>query len=132
MNLKPKSPRSSARSPAVKFSSHEDYIASVAPAAQDILRRVQRDVQASLPQAQPCISYSMPAYRLGRVFFYFAAFKNHLGVYPPVTDDAALVRELAPFRNAKGNLSFPYRDPIPYDLIVRVALALARQYGKGG
>jgi uncharacterized protein YdhG (YjbR/CyaY superfamily) len=70
----------------------------------------------------------MPAYRSGKVFFCFAAFKNHIGIYPPVHKDAALIRELAEYRNEKGNLSFPLTRPMPYELIGRVAVALATEY----
>jgi len=47
---------------------------------------------------------------------------------PPVTEDAALVKELAPYRGEKGNLSFPLNQPVPIDLIGRVAVALHREY----
>jgi uncharacterized protein YdhG (YjbR/CyaY superfamily) len=61
---------------------------------------------------------------------YFATFKNHLGIYPPVTEDAALIAELSRFRNEKGNLIFKFKEPIPYELIARAAAALARQYSR--
>ena len=70
----------------------------------------------------------MPAFRHTRIFLYFAAFKNHIGIYPPVTDNAALISETARFRGPKGNLSFPYSQPLPLELIGRVAKALAVQY----
>lgn len=95
---------------------------------QNILLQVQTLVEAALPRARRCISYSMPAYRDGKVFFYFAGFKNHLGVYPPVRADPQLIAELTPYRNEKGNLTFKYKEPIPYELIGRVAVALAREY----
>ena len=112
------------------FTSHEQYIAVAPEAVQKILLAVQAVVAAALPKAERCISYNMPAYRSGKVFFYFAAFKNHLGIYPPVQEDAALIRELSPFRNEKGNLRFTYEEPIPYELIRRVAVALAKEYAR--
>lgn len=113
-----------------KFVSHEEYIASMPGDVQEILLRVQALVEKALPKAQRCISYSMPAYRDGKVFFYFAGFKNHLGVYPPLKDDASLIAELAPYRNEKGNLTFKYKEPIPYELIGRVAVALSKEYAR--
>jgi uncharacterized protein YdhG (YjbR/CyaY superfamily) len=74
------------------------------------------------------MSYNMPTFKHERVFFYFAAFKKHIGIYPLVTQDAYLVQELAPYRGEKGNLSFPYGEPLPIELIGRVALALSREY----
>jgi hypothetical protein len=65
-----------------------------------------------------------------RTFFYCAAFKKHIGIYPPVTDDHRLILETAPFRGPKGNLSFLLNEPLPIELIGRVALALAAQYAE--
>ncbi len=110
------------------FASHEAYFAGVAPEARQLLVTIQTTVASLLPDAARCISYNMPAFRAKRVFFYFAAFKKHIGVYPPVTKDAALIHELAPYRGEKGNLSFPLREPLPIELIGRVALALHREY----
>jgi uncharacterized protein YdhG (YjbR/CyaY superfamily) len=112
-----------------KFTSHDEYIAAAHPDARVVLRRIQKIVKASVPQAVPCISYNMPAYKIERTFFYFAAFKKHVGVYPPVSDDVQVVTDLAPYRNERGNLAFPLASSTPYDLIERVALALACQYG---
>ena len=82
-----------------------------------------------MPGATACIGYNMPAYRLQRIFFYFAVFKHHIGVYPPLTQDAALIKETARYRGPKGNLSFPLNEELPLSLIGRVASALAVQYG---
>jgi uncharacterized protein YdhG (YjbR/CyaY superfamily) len=113
------------------FSSHEQYFMSVAPEARPRLEAIQAKVSGLLPQASRCISYSLPAFKGRRVFFYFAAFKKHVGVYPPVTQDAALLEELAPYRGPKGNLSFPLDKPLPIELIGRVAVALHREYECG-
>ena len=110
------------------FSSHEDYIAQAPEAVRAQLLAIQSTVEALLPQATRCIAYNMPAYRSQRVFFYFAAFKKHIGIYPPVTNDALLIEALAHHRGPTGNLSFALSEPLPLDLISRVALALHRQY----
>lgn len=102
----------------------DDYIACTAPEARDILRQIRATVSRLLPEASETISYRMPAFRRKRVFFYFAAFKNHIGVYPPVKGDDALRKDLEPYRGAKGNLRFPLSEPMPYDLISRAARAL--------
>lgn len=115
----------------MSFESHEAYFAGAAESARPLLVAIQDQVAALLPDATRCIGYGMPAFRHKRVFFYFAAFKKHIGVYPPVTRDAALILELAPYRNEKGNLSFPMDRPLPIDLIGRVAVALYREYGGG-
>ena len=95
-----------------------------------MLRRIQAIVEATVPSAARCIGYNIPAYRLQRNFLYFAAFKRHVGIYPPVTDDPVLIGDLQPFRIGKGNLAFPLSAPMPYELIARVAASLAKQYSR--
>lgn len=107
---------------------HDTYFAAVPDAVRPRLQAIQAQVEALLPQATRCIGYRMPAYRgRKRIFFYFAAFKKHIGVYPPLRHDAALIAELAPYRGEKGNLSFPLNQPLPIELIGRVAAALQRE-----
>lgn len=112
----------------MSFNIHEEYFASCPAEARALLVRVQHEVEGRIPGATRCIGYNMPAFRQQRIFFYFAAFKMHIGIYPPVTDDDALIAETAPFRGPKGNLSFPYSQTLPLELIGRVAQALALQY----
>lgn len=113
----------------MSFLSHENYFESVAPEVRPLLVSIQAQVKTLLPEAMPCIGYNMPAFKSKRIFFYFAAFKKHIGIYPPVTD-AALIEELAPYRNEKGNLAFPLNKPLPFNLVGRVAVALHHQYAQ--
>lgn len=110
------------------FDSHESYFETLKGDTKVRLQAIQKKVESLIPGATKCISYSMPAFRDQRVFFYFAAFKKHIGIYPPVSQDKALIQELAPFRGPKGNLSFPLNQPLPMPLIERVILALHKEY----
>ena len=112
----------------VRFASHEDYLATM-PDHRDRLDAILHEVQQRVPDAKPVISYNMPAFRRARIFFYVAAFRKHVGIYPPLTDDASLVAETTRYRGPKGNLAFPHDEPLPMDLIGRVVQALAAQYG---
>lgn len=112
-----------------KFTDMDDYFASISPESKCILQEIRMLIQAKVPDAKETISYQMPAFKLGRTFIYFAAFKTHVGIYPPVKNDITLINELRPFSNKKGNLKFNLNEPIPYELIGRVASALAKQYG---
>ena len=116
--------------PRPKFASHAAYIAAAPKSVQPLLRQIRATVQAAVPDAEPCIGYNMPAFRLDRVFFYFAAFRNHIGIYPPVTGNARLRQRLARYRGPKGNLSFPLAEPLPVALIRDVAVVLAKEHGR--
>jgi uncharacterized protein YdhG (YjbR/CyaY superfamily) len=109
---------------------HDTYFAAVPTEVRPKLAAIQAQVESLIPGARRCIGYRMPAFRGARnIFLYFAAFKKHIGIYPPVTRDAALIAELAPYRGDKGNLSFPLNQPLPIELIGRVAVALHREFG---
>lgn len=108
----------------------DEYLAAVAPDARRVLRRIRAVVAEAVPDAQQVISYQMPAFRMRRVFFYYASFKSHIGIYPPVKGSAALDKALRPYRGPKGNLKFALDQPMPYALIERVARALKRQYAQ--
>lgn len=105
------------------------YIAAAPVDVQPILARIRRVAREAVPDGTECISYQMPALRRTKVCFYFAAFKKHIGVFPPVKGSATLQKRLARYRGPKGNLQFPLDEPIPYALIGQVARALAREYG---
>jgi len=95
----------------------DEYIDRCAPQAQPILRRVRATIAKAAPDATETISYGMPAFKLRRILVYFAAFRHHIGLYPPVKGDAALEKAVAPYAGEKGNLRFPIEQKIPYALI---------------
>ena len=113
-----------------KFATIDEYIEASAPEARAILRKIRQIIERTVPEAKETISYGMPAFKADRVFCYFAAFKEHIGIYPPVQGSAALNRELARYRGPKGNLKFPLAEAMPYPLIEKVVAALARQYAR--
>lgn len=113
-----------------KFVGIDDYIASAPVEVQGILEEIRRIAKTQVPKATETIRYQMPAFKLRKVFFYFAAFKNHIGIYPPVEGDKDLRNALLPYRGEKGNLRFPLSQPMPYDLIGRLVLALSREHGE--
>jgi uncharacterized protein YdhG (YjbR/CyaY superfamily) len=98
----------------------DDYIAAFPPDVQSILRKIRVTIRKAAPRAQEKISYKMPAFTLDGDLLYFAAFKKHIGFFPPVRGDKKLSEELARYRGEKGNLKFPLDEPIPYGLIARV------------
>ena len=98
----------------------DEYIASFPPDVQAILQKIRLTIRKAAPEAQEKISYLMPTFTQKGVLVHFAAFKNHIGLYPPVKGDEKLQAELLPYRGEKGNLKFPLDEPIPYTLISRI------------
>lgn len=105
----------------------DEYIAASPSGVRAILEEIRRTIHAAAPGAEELISYRMPAFRLNGILVYFAAFKKHIGLYPPVSGDARLEKALAPFAGPKGNLKFPLDRPIPYALIKRIVILRVKQ-----
>jgi uncharacterized protein YdhG (YjbR/CyaY superfamily) len=105
----------------------DEYIATAPPGAQAILRKIRATVAATAPDASEKISYRMPAFAQGGILIYFAAFKNHIGVFPPVSGDPRLERSLSKYMGPKGNLKFPLDEPVPYHLIKKIVSLRLRQ-----
>jgi uncharacterized protein YdhG (YjbR/CyaY superfamily) len=105
----------------------DQYIAAFPPEVQAILEKVRQVVRSAAPDAQEVISYRMPALKLNGILVYFAAFKSHIGFYPPIRGDARLARAASPYAGEKGNLRFPLGQPIPFDLIRRVTELRVKQ-----
>ena len=96
------------------------YIATFPRSVQTRLRQVRRVIRAAAPAATELISYRIPAYRQHGMLVYFAGFKAHLGLFPPVRGNDALRKSAAKFAGPKGNLRFPHDEPLPLALISRI------------
>jgi uncharacterized protein YdhG (YjbR/CyaY superfamily) len=105
----------------------DDYIAGFPPKTRTALRKVRAALRKAAPKAEETISYRIPALRGNGMLVYFAGFKNHIGMFPPVRSDARLVAALAPYRGPKGNLRFPLTEPMPLALITRIGKLRAKQ-----
>jgi uncharacterized protein YdhG (YjbR/CyaY superfamily) len=105
------------------------YIASSPAAVRPILAAIRTTVRNAAPGAEERISYGMPAYFLGAVLVYFAAYKKHIGFYPPIRDKSLRLL-LARYAGPKGNLQFPLSEPIPHALITRIVEARVRERGR--
>ena len=105
----------------------DEYISAFSPKVQAVLRRIRKVIHSAAPDAKEVISYRMPAFKLNGVLVYFAAFKNHIGLYPPIRGDARLLKAVSPYAGEKGNLRFPLDQPIPYALIERIVELRVKQ-----
>ncbi len=105
----------------------DEYISAFSPEVRTVLRRIRLTIRRNAPEAQELISYRMPAFRSNGILLYFAAFKDHIGLFPPVSGDASLQKALSPYAGPKGNLKFPLDQPIPYGLIQKIVKLRLKQ-----
>lgn len=109
----------------------DEYIAAFPPEIRSVLEKIRSTIREAVPDAEETISYGMPTFTYkGGPLVYFGAFKKHIGFYPPIRDEK-LRQEASIYEGEKGNLRFPFDQPIPYVLIGRIAKARAGEGAEG-
>ncbi len=102
-----------------------EYFAAVPDPVRATLERVREVILRALPEAEERLRYGMPAVMLDeRHALHYAAWKKHIGLYPIPRLPDPLESEVSPFRTHKDSVRFPHNEPVPFDLIGRVAARL--------
>jgi uncharacterized protein YdhG (YjbR/CyaY superfamily) len=99
----------------------DEYIAAQPESVQPLLNKVRDTIRAVLPEAQECISWSMPTYWNKHNIIHFAAFKKHIGLYPGAKAIETFSEHLKEYKSSKGAVQFPYDKPLPLPLISEIA-----------
>jgi uncharacterized protein YdhG (YjbR/CyaY superfamily) len=100
----------------------DDYLGTVDEPKRATLARLRETIAAIVPEAEQCISYRMPAFRLrGKTIAGFAAFKDHLSYLPHSGSVISLLaEETAGYTKTKGALHFPVDEPLPKELVKKL------------
>ena len=112
---------------AQQFKDIDSYISQFPADVQAVLQEVRETIRRAAPDAEETISYLMPAFRQNGILVYFAAWKNHIGLYPPISGDKAVEKAVARYAGPKGSLQFPLDEPMPFDLIGRIVKLRVKQ-----
>lgn len=100
----------------------DEYIAVFSGDAQEKLQQIRRAVKSVLPAADEKISWKMPSFYQDGIIMQFAAFKNHVSIFPGPQAVAAFQDELGAYGTSKGAVRFALDQPLPLDLIKRITL----------
>ena len=98
----------------------DEYILLFPENVREKLNEMRQTIRQSAPEATEKISYRMPSYEFNGMLVYFAAHTSHIGFYPFASAIKAFSSELTPYRTSRGGIQFPYKNPLPLDLIKRI------------
>lgn len=98
----------------------DEYIKAFPPAVRARLSELRKTAKALAPQAEELISYGIPGYKYYGMLFYFAAYANHISVYPAPRNVEAFKKELTAYKGGKGTMQIPLDKPLPLSLIKRI------------
>jgi uncharacterized protein YdhG (YjbR/CyaY superfamily) len=102
-----------------------DYFAQLPPRARQRMKEMRAIVKAVAPTATETFSYRIPGFRLdGKVFVYYAAFKEHTSLYPMGEKiRRAHAASLKGYKMSTGTIQFPLDKPLPVALVKRLVKA---------
>jgi uncharacterized protein YdhG (YjbR/CyaY superfamily) len=118
--------------PDVSTKEIDQYLDTLDERKRATLAQLRDTIVAIVPNAEQCISYGMPAFKLrGRTIAGFAAFKSHLS-YVPHSGSVIpqLAKETEGYTKTKGSLHFPVDEPLPKKLVKKLLDArMAEAFG---
>jgi len=98
----------------------DEYISCFPGHVQNVLQELRRVIKSAAPAAEEVISYRMPAYRLNGVVVYFAAFKDHISLFPTASGIAAFSNKLKDYDCSRGTIRFAADSELPWGLISEI------------
>ncbi len=104
----------------IKPTTIDDYIAGFPPDVQERLQKIRSILQKEMPKAEEAIKYQIPTFVLKGNVLSFAAYKNHIGIYPVPKGDKEFQKEIAGYKSAKSTAKFPLDKPMPLTLISKL------------
>ena len=106
-----------------------EYFSDFPPAVRTRLRQVRAAVKQAVPDAKAGISYKMPAFMVdGKYFISFAAWKDHIAVYPIPGGTPAYRKAAVKYKAMKSTLQFPHDKPLPIAVIRQTAKFRAAEF----
>jgi uncharacterized protein YdhG (YjbR/CyaY superfamily) len=111
------------------FKNADEYIATFPKDVQRILEQIRQTIQAAVPEAEEVISYQLPAFKFHGWVFYVSAHKNHysLSCPPPFKVFEVFKEGLSPYKVSTSAIQFPLDQPVPTDLIRKMAQFRAKE-----
>lgn len=110
------------------------YIAACRPDQRAALQDLRNRLMALLPGHPECLSYAMPGFRApgpkGRMVIGYAAFANHLGIYPH-SGSVIPILDCRPFKTSKSGVLFTPSTPLPQSLLEAILTARRAEIAAG-
>ena len=112
------------------YTTIDEYLATLDEPKRATLQQLREEIRALVPEAEECISYSLPAFRVrGKVVAGFAAFTTHLSYLPHSGSVLpALADDLKDYPGGtKSALHFTVDRPLPRALVQKLINARLAQ-----
>lgn len=105
----------------------DEYIRDAPPEGQPHLRRLYAILKSVAPEAEEAIKWGTPFFVEPRFLYSFSAHKAHCNFAPTAAALEAFREELEAHQTTKNYLQVPYAEPLPEDLVRRIAEHCVRE-----
>ena len=126
-------PRKTSKKPAARRAktnlpkTPDEYLAALSDDKRAALETLRRAIRAAAPEAEECISYQLPTFRLdGKLLVAYGAAAKHCAFYPGSVLES-LKDELKGYDTSKGTIRFAPNKPLSRVLVRKlVKLRIAK------
>ena len=102
----------------------DEYLAALSDDKRAALEALRKTIRAAAPEAEECISYQLPAFRLNGMLVGFGATAKHCAFYLMSSSTvAAHQEELEEYDTSKGTIRFQADKPLPAALVRKLVQA---------
>jgi uncharacterized protein YdhG (YjbR/CyaY superfamily) len=99
----------------------DEYLANVPPAQKTELERIRAIIKQVAPDAEEVITYSMPGFKYkGKYLISYAAFKDHMSLFPGAEPVGVLKDTLKDNVTGKGTIQFTLEEPLSDETIKEI------------
>jgi len=115
-----------------KPATHDEYLATVSADKRAALQKLRKAIKTAAPNAEECISYQLPAFRLnGKFLVAYGAAANHCAFYPGSVI-TGLRNDLKNYDTSKGTIRFSAEKPLPSALVSKLVQLKIREREREG
>lgn len=116
-------------SPKLRAKTFDGFLEGLSPEKRAAFENLRKTIRSTVPNAEECISYGIPAFRLnGKFLVGLGAGADHCSFYPgSVLDDFR--DELKGYDTSRGTIRFQPRKPLPATLVKKLVRARIKKGG---
>jgi uncharacterized protein YdhG (YjbR/CyaY superfamily) len=107
----------------------DEFLAHLSADKRAALEKLRKTIRAAIPNAEECISYGVPSFRLdGKLLVAYGASAKHCAFYPGAHPIEVHKDELKAYSISKGTVRFPADSPLPVALVRKMVKTRLAQH----
>lgn len=99
----------------------DEYLEGLEAPQRAELQRIRTLVKEQVPEVEEVIGYGIPTFKFKcKNLLHFAAYKDHLSLFPGFAPIEQFREKLAGYTLSKGTIQFTAEKPLPKELLIKI------------